>query len=130
MGKLEEQDYQRLAEWAYGCYQQGDLHRARIVFSALLEMRENDAYAARGLAAIALQEGKPQEALQLMTRLLERSPGDLAARVRLAEALTDAGLLPDAQRAITELSTRIDTTTRLRLQFRWQHAAAQRATST
>jgi predicted Zn-dependent protease len=129
MTKLLEQDYQRLAEWGYGCYQQGDLRRARILFSALLELRENDSYAARGLAAVALQEGEPEEALQLMRRLVERMPSDLAARVRLAEALVDAGHLPEAQRVIAELDSRIDATTRMRLQMRMRHAFAERATS-
>ncbi len=129
MSKLEEQDYQRLAEWGYSCYQQGDLPRARIVFSALLELKQGDSYAARGLAAVALQQGNSAEAIQLMAGVLERNPADLAAQLRLVEGLIDAGRLPDAQQGIASLRDRVDSAALMRLELRLRQSLSGQATS-
>ena len=110
-----EQDYFRLAEWGYGCYQQGDLARARIIFSALLEARPHDAYAARGLAGVALQQGQPEEAVAVMASIVTRSPRNVPALLRLVEALIAASRFGEAHEGLTRLAGVIANEDRLRL---------------
>ncbi|MCW5964606.1 MAG: tetratricopeptide repeat protein [Bryobacterales bacterium] len=129
MSKLDLHDLYRLAEWGYGCYHQGDLERARVVFSALLELKPGDSYAARGLAAVALQQGKPEEAMQLMAQVLERNPADIAARARLVEALIDAGRLQEAQQGVASLRNHVEPPELARLDLRLRHALDGHATS-
>lgn len=129
MSKLDEHDLYRLAEWGYGCYQQGDLERARVIFSAILELKPGESYASRGLAAVALQQDHPEEALQLMARVLERNPTDMAARARLVEALISAGRLAEAQQGIASLQNRLESPDFARLELKLRHALSLPATS-
>jgi predicted Zn-dependent protease len=128
MTKWTEHDFFRLAEWGYGCYQQGDLRRARILFAAILEARPADSYAARGLAGVALQEGNTEEAVQLMVRVLQKHPKDLQARLRLAEALIAAGRLTEARQGIATLRGEALSQDLLRLELRLHALSAPHAT--
>jgi thioredoxin-like negative regulator of GroEL len=121
MTKWTEHDFFRLAEWGYGCYQQGDLRRARILFAAILEARPADSYAARGLAGVALQEGNAEEAVQLMVQVLQ-------ARLRLAEALIAAGRLAEARQGIATLRGDAMSQDLLRLELRLHALSAPHAT--
>lgn len=47
-------------------------------------------------SAVATREGRHDEAVSLLERATEQSPGDHAMRYRLAEALVSAGRVPDA----------------------------------
>lgn len=129
MAKWNEQDLYRLAAWGYGCYQQGDLRRARIIFSAVVEARPTDSYAARGLAGIALLEGKPDEAVQLMVRVLQAKPNDMAARARLVESLIANARLAEASEGISSLYGHIPDEEIRRLELRLRHATTPQATS-
>lgn len=124
-----DQEYYRLAQWGYGCYQQGDLRRARIIFSAITEARPTDSYAARGLAGVALQEGKPEEAMELMTRVLRKKPHDAPAQARLVEALIAVGRHAEAQQGLAALQGRLPAPDLMRLELRLLHALASGATS-
>lgn len=46
------------------------------------------------------RRGRPDEALPLLQRLLQRSPDDVAARFALAVCLTDLGRAPEAQASL------------------------------
>ena len=128
MTKWTEQDFYRIAEWGYGCYQQGDLYRARILFAAILEARPTDSYAARGLAGVALQEGKAEEAVDLMVRVLTKKPNDLQARLRLVEALIAAGRIGEAHSGLRSLHGEAEETMLLRLELRLRSSSPLQAT--
>ena len=129
MSNWSEQDIFRLAEWGYGCYQQCDLRRVRILFAAVLEARPTDSYSARGLAGVAIQEGRADEAVELMARVLKKSPQDLPARLRLVESLIAAGRIEEAHRGIASIREKAREQDLLLLELRLLHAKPAQATS-
>ncbi len=70
-------------ERAYRAFAAGDLAAARHDYERALEREPKNTDALHGLAAIALRQGRPEEAEELYSRVLEADPKDPAARAGL-----------------------------------------------
>jgi tetratricopeptide (TPR) repeat protein len=84
---------------AYEAYNRGDLATASTLYRQVAAADPDSRDARLGLAAIAMQNNKPEEAAAIYARLLQRDPRDAAAHAGLA-ALSGA---EDAQAQETRL---------------------------
>jgi tetratricopeptide (TPR) repeat protein len=73
----------RQIERAYLAYQDGDLGRAQALYRGVLARDPRNRDALLGMAAVALQAGRPQEAQQAYLRILQVNPRDRAAQAAL-----------------------------------------------
>ncbi|MBI2901236.1 MAG: tetratricopeptide repeat protein [Planctomycetes bacterium] len=84
-----------LAAEARAAWQAGDRESAKRLFREVLGREPGNREALKGLARIAIEEGKPHEAIPHLSTLLKQDPRDYDAAKELARAYAGAGL-PDA----------------------------------
>lgn len=77
----------------------GDLDGAAAAFQVALNLEANDTAALTGLARVTLARGRHGEAVETLTRLLDRAPGDRYAYQLLATAYRGLGRTADAEEA-------------------------------
>ncbi|NKI94075.1 tetratricopeptide repeat protein [Rhizobacter sp. SG703] len=78
----------------------GHSAHAAVLFDALHKLDPLDALAARSLAYSRLQEGRPEEALAPLQRLLDHGDGHAVTHVLHAQALLALGRTADSARAM------------------------------
>lgn len=81
-----------------------DLDAQRAELTAIQHSQSDPALKA---AALALDEGKPEEASQLVSRRLRSAPDDLAARTLFAESALAAGLAEKAEPILRDVLKRV-----------------------
>lgn len=85
----------------------GNLKEAHPAFEQARILVPRDEQALAGLGAIALLEGRPQEAIGLFRQALEIKPTDADLELLLGRAYLDARLLQDAESTLSRLYSRL-----------------------
>jgi predicted Zn-dependent protease len=86
-----------LADRAYGFYRQGHYNEAAVMFEGLIALDASNAYYRSALAAICLELGHTERAIEELTVVLENSPADHEARARRCEAYCEMERWSDAR---------------------------------
>ena len=90
---------------AYAAFQQGDFSQARALYESVLIESPLHRDALLGLAAIAVENRQPAQAMEYYSRLLARNPNDPVARAALLE-LSPAGGPAVQERELRRLQER------------------------
>lgn len=90
---------------AYAAFQQGDFSQARALYESVLIESPLHRDALLGLAAIAVENRQPAQAMEYYSRLLARNPNDPVARTALLE-LSPAGGPAVQERELRRLQER------------------------
>ncbi|QDV25371.1 tetratricopeptide repeat protein [Aureliella helgolandensis] len=85
-------------------YEFGEVLQAKQLWTRMLEMNPNYAFALTGLGNIALDEGEFQQACEYHRRAVEILPNSADQQLLLAKALVSANRLPDAEITLQKLT--------------------------
>ena len=98
-----EEELYLIADQAYAFYRQGCYVEAAVLLEGLTAIDPANTWCRTALAAVALEAGQPERAVQELSAVLERIPGDRNARARRCEAYCALGLWSDARRDLAVL---------------------------
>lgn len=92
----------------YAAYQAGDLATAQRHYAMHLRRDPNNVDALNGMGAIAIREGRPEDAIRWFRRSLEAVPGDSVATVGLASLLPTDDIVAQESRLRSQFESSPD----------------------
>jgi tetratricopeptide (TPR) repeat protein len=92
-----------LADRGYAFYRQGRYQEAAVVFEGLIELDPLNFYCRTALAAVCLELGDTQRAVQELSILLTQNPAAHDARARRCEAYCELGAWNEARQDLAIL---------------------------
>lgn len=120
--KWTQQEIHFVADRAYSLYLQGRTSEAQTMFEGLLEVEPSNRYCHMALALLKLGRGEAKDAIDHLSKILDRSPYDVEARARRCEAFLELERTEDAEQDWKQLDFFSDAPLVKRLKVRMESA--------
>ncbi len=117
-----EDEIYLVAGRAHSLYSQGRCLEAAMIFKGLLAADPQNAYVSYALATTCLALGQTEQAMSLLTAMIERDPGNIEARARRCDVLLKLGKGEAASVEFSQLKALLPTAEAARLEARLRSA--------